>query len=118
MTTRYLILHLTDSTGTSLPGEEDRRLLERWATDGDAAGRLLDGGPVDGPQQSRSVTVREGRTVIEPAALPGSSEEVAGFDVITADSLDEAAQYMAGHPTAIQGRILVLPIVRLPWETE
>ncbi|MCL6423298.1 hypothetical protein Bequi_07850 [Brachybacterium sp. JHP9] len=118
MTTRYLILHLTDSTGTSLPGEEDRRLLERWATDGDAAGRLLDGGPVGPAAQSCAVTVRGGETRIEPSAVPGSSERVVGFDVITAASLDEAAQYMAGHPTAIQGRILVLPIVRLPWETE
>ena len=118
MSNRYLVLHLTDAAGTRLDAGEDQRLLELWAADGESAGRLLDGVPVDGPEQSCAVTVREGRTVIEEAAIPGSSEHVAGFDVITADSLEEAAQYMAQHPTAIQGRILVLPIVRLPWETE
>ena len=39
-------------------------------------------------------------------------------DLITADSIDEAAAFMAKHPTAILGRIYILPMVKLPWDQD
>ncbi len=42
----------------------------------------------------------------------------AGYDLLEADSIDEAAAFMAKHPSAVAGRLLILPLVALPWEQE
>lgn len=46
MSNKYLVIHMTDPTGGTMPQGEDQRLLEDWAEEGDAAGRLGDGAPV------------------------------------------------------------------------
>lgn len=116
MSTKYLVLHMTEPTGTDLAPEDDQRLLGRWAATGTAEDRLRDGGPVAAAEQARSVTVRGGRPVVTSGPFPEFTEWFLGYDVVTADSIDEAAEFMAGHPTAVRGRVLVLPLVPLPWE--
>lgn len=118
MTPRYLVLHTSDPTGTPLSREEDQRMLEDWASEGEATGRLHDGAPVAAPEEARSVTVREERVLVTDGPFPEFKEWFAGFDVITAESIAEATAFMARHPLAVQGRVLVLPLVRLPWEDE
>jgi len=116
--TSYLVLHMTDATGSPLPETEDQRMLESWAAEGDAAGRLGAGAPVAGPERAKSVAVREGRTLITDGPFPEFKEWFAGYDVVEADSIDEAAEFMAKHPTAVAGRVLILPVVALPWVLE
>ncbi|GAA1723081.1 YciI family protein [Microbacterium paludicola] len=118
MTSKYLVLHMTDSTGSRLEREEDKRMLESWAGEGEAAGILGPGAPVAGPEQAKSVAVRDGRTLITDGPFPEFKEWFAGYDLIEADSIDEAAAYMSKHPTAVSGRMYILPVVRLPWEEE
>jgi len=50
--------------------------------------------------------------------FPAFKEWFAGYDLVEADSIDEAAASMAKHPTAVLGRIPTLPLVTLPWEQE
>ena len=76
------------------------------------------GGPVAGPERAKSVAVRDGRTLITDGPFPEFKEWFAGYDVITADSIDEAAEYMTKHPVAVLGRIYILPLVALPWDQE
>ncbi|OJU40929.1 MAG: hypothetical protein BGN97_07925 [Microbacterium sp. 69-10] len=116
MSSTYLVIHMSDATGTELPQEEDQAILERWATEGKTAGRLEMGGPVAGPEQAKSVAVRDGRTLITDGPFPEFKEWFAGYDLVTADSIDEAAAFMAKHPVAVLGRIYILPLVELPWE--
>lgn len=117
-TQQYLVLHLTDSTGTRLAPDEDRKMLETWVEEGDRTGALGAGSPVAGPDEAKSVTVRDGRTMITDGPFPEFKEWFAGYDLIEAESIEQAAQFMAGHPTAVAGRVLVLPVVRLPWEED
>lgn len=116
MTNQYLVIHMTDSAGADISREEDQRMLGRWAEEGERAGLLHDGAPVAGPEQAKSVTVRSGDVLITDGPFPEFKEWFAGYDLITADSIDEAAAFMAQHPTAVAGRIFVLPVVTLPWE--
>ncbi len=44
------------------------------------------------------------------------TREPTGYDLLEAESIDEAAAFMAKHPTAHAGRVLILPVVPLPWE--
>lgn len=118
MSSKYLVLHMSDPTGTDLPQSEDRAMLERWAAEGKDTGRLGEGGPVAGPEQAKSVAVRDGRPLITDGPFPEFKEWFAGYDIITADSIDKAAEYMTKHPVAILGRIYILPLVRLPWDQE
>lgn len=116
--TAYLVLHLTDSSGTPLPETEDRHMLEAWAKEGEAAGSLGAGAPVAGPEHAKSVTVRGGRTLVTDGPFPEFKEWFAGYDLLEADSIDDAAAFMAKHPTAVAGRVLILPAVSLPWEPQ
>jgi hypothetical protein len=38
--------------------------------------------------------------------------------VLEAESMDQAASFMAKHPSAVLGRILILPTIELPWDRE
>lgn len=118
MTQQYLVLHMTDAYGSPLPQDDDRRMLARWADEGTAAGALGTGAPVAGPEQARSVAVRDGRTLVTDGPFPEFKEWFAGYDLIGAASIDEAAALMAKHPTAIAGRLYILPLVKLPWEQD
>lgn len=118
MTQKYLVIHMTDASGSPLPANEDQRMLETWADEGEAAGRLGPGAPVAGAEQAKSVAVRDGRVVITDGPFPEFKEWFAGYDILEADSIDEAAEYMSKHPTAVAGRLYILPVVRLPWEEE
>jgi hypothetical protein len=116
--TAYLVLHLTDSSGSPLPEAEDQRMLEAWAREGDDAGALGSGAPVAGPERAKSVTVRGGQTLVTDGPFPEFKEWFAGYDLLEADSIEEAAAFMAKHPTAVAGRVLILPVVSLPWEQQ
>lgn len=93
-------------------------MLESWAQEGETAGRLGPGAPVAGPEQAKAVTVRAGRTLITDGPFPEFKEWFAGYDLLETDSIDEAAAFMAKHPEAVAGRVLILPVVALPWEQE
>lgn len=116
MTQQYLVIHMTDSTGAPLAQEDDRRMLESWAKEGADAGRLGTGAPVAGAEHAKSVVVRDGSVLVTDGPFPEFKEWFAGYDLVEADSIDEAAAYMAKHPTAVLGRILILPLATLPWE--
>ncbi|MBO0980686.1 YciI family protein [Microbacterium sp. SD291] len=116
MSNQYLVIHMTDSTGIPLPRSEDQRILGEWAEEGHAAGRLGEGAPVAGPEEAKSVAVRDGKVLVTDGPFPEFKEWFAGYDLITADSIGEAAAYMAKHPTALLGRVYILPVVKLPWE--
>jgi hypothetical protein len=116
-TQQFLVLHLTDSNGAALAPDEDRRMLEAWAEEGVEAGAIGDGSPVAGPDRAKSVVVRDGRTIVTDGPFPEFKEWFAGYDLLEAESIEEAAEYMAKHPTAVLGRVLILPTVPLPWES-
>ncbi|REJ04523.1 hypothetical protein DY023_13840 [Microbacterium bovistercoris] len=118
MSSKYLVIHMSDPTGADLPQSEDQTILENWAAEGNAAGRLEMGAPVAGPESAKSVAVRGGRTLITDGPFPEFKEWFAGYDLITAESIEEAAEFMAKHPIALSGRIYILPLVKLPWDQD
>ncbi|MCD1269873.1 hypothetical protein B5M43_013680 [Microbacterium sp. MEC084] len=71
-----------------------------------------------GPERAKSVVKRDGEVLITDGPFPEFKEWFAGYDLITAESIDEAAALMAAHPTAVAGRMYILPVVPLPWEQE
>lgn len=118
MSNKYLVIHMTDRTGGTMAEGEDQRLLEDWADEGSAAGSLGEGAPVAGPDQAKSVAVRHGKVLVTDGPFPEFKEWFAGYDIVTAESIDEAASFMAKHPMAVMGRVYILPVVNLPWDED
>ncbi|GAA3629115.1 YciI family protein [Microbacterium awajiense] len=116
MAQQYLVIHMTDSSGATLSPDQDRRMLESWADEGAGAGRLGPGAPVAGSDRAKSVVVRDGTTFVTDGPFPEFKEWFAGYDLIEAESIDDAAAFMSKHPSAVLGRILILPVVTHPWE--
>lgn len=117
-TQQYLVIHMTAADGARLAPNEDQRMLESWAQEGTEAGTIGLGAPVASADQAKSVVVRDGRTIVTDGPFPEFKEWFAGYDLLEAESIEEAAAYMAKHPTAVAGRVLILPVVKLPWESE
>ncbi|WP_461474276.1 YciI family protein [Microbacterium sp. HJ5] len=115
-TQRYFVIHLTDASGSTLAEDEDRRMLDAWEEEGVAAGTVGVGAPVAGRDRAKAVVVRDGRTIVTDGPFPEFKEWFAGYDILEAGSIEQAAEYMSKHPTAVLGRILILPTVPHPWD--
>ncbi|HKT43468.1 MAG TPA: YciI family protein [Gaiellaceae bacterium] len=90
------------------PGEPDGF---PWLDDLQARGAWLIGDQLAPPARARSVRVRDGRTLVTDGPFAETKEAVGGFDLIEAESLEEAVQIAAGHPVAAMGTIEVRPLM-------
>jgi hypothetical protein len=81
-----------------------------WLDDLQARGRWITGDQLAPPRRARSVRVRDGRPIVTDGPFAETKEAVGGFDLIEADSLEEAVGIAAGHPVAQSGTIEVRPL--------
>jgi hypothetical protein len=81
-----------------------------WLDDLQARGRWIVGDQLAPPRRARSVRVRNGKAVVTDGPFAETKEAVGGFDLIEADSLEEAVEIAAGHPVAQVGTIEVRPL--------
>ena len=81
-----------------------------WLDDLRARGAWVNGDQLAPPRRARSVRVRDGRTLVTDGPFTETKEAVGGFDLIEADSLEEAIEIAAAHPVARLGTIEVRPL--------
>lgn len=82
-----------------------------WLDGLQARGAWLIGDQLAPPRRARSVRVREGKQLVTDGPFADTKEAVGGFDLIEADSLEEAVEIAAGHPVAALGTIEVRPLL-------
>jgi hypothetical protein len=80
-----------------------------WLDDLQARGAWITGDQLAPPRRARSVRVRGGKTLVTDGPFADTKEAVGGFDIVEADSLEEAVEIAAGHPVAQSGTIEVRP---------
>jgi len=110
---KYLLLvcwdaeHMNDQVepDPSEPAEETNmpwisELGERWIT----------GDQLAPPRRARSVRVRGGKPLVTDGPFADTKEAVGGFDLIEAESLEEAVEIALRHPVAEFGAIEVRPL--------
>jgi hypothetical protein len=102
----------TEPEPGSAPAEEDEGFP--WLNDLQARGKWLTGDQLAPPRRARSVRVRAGKKMVTDGPFADTKEAVGGFDLIEADSLDEAVEIAANHPVAQVGTIEV----RRLWGTD
>ena len=95
------------------PGEFDSRMRGCLAHADNLRrdGKLLDTQMLAEPAKAKSVRIRNGRQVTLDGPFAETKEMIAGFNIIEADSIDEAVRIAAEFPWARTGCVEVRPIV-------
>ena len=88
--------------------EEATDELDRWIED--AGTRRLYGWPLAFPSEAVTVRRVEGRVVTTDGPFAETKEQIAGYDLLECDDLDDALQVAAGHPVADGGVIELRPL--------
>ena len=74
-------------------------------------GKLLDSQILAAPSAAKSVRIRGGRQTTLDGPFAETKEMIAGFNVVEADSIDEAVRMAAEFPWARTGCVEVRPII-------
>lgn len=111
---QYLLLVYTDpDLMAALPQAEYDRLMHGCITHADALraeGCLLGSQQLDVPARARTVRVREGAARVTDGPFAETKEVLAGFNLIQADSLDDAVRIAHEFPWTAFGSIEVRPV--------
>jgi hypothetical protein len=110
---RYMLLVCWDAERMNAqeepkPGEREVEGFP-WLDDLQARGRWVIGDQLAPPRRARAVRMRDGKKIVTDGPFAETKEILGGFDIIEAESLDEAVEIAAGHPVAEFGTIEVRP---------
>lgn len=81
-----------------------------WLNELRDRGAWIIGDRLAGPRRGRSVRRRAGKVNVTDGPFVETKEAIGGFDLIEADSLDEAVEIASRHPVAEVGTIEVRPL--------
>ena len=111
---QYLLLVYTDpELMQTLPSAEFDRLMHGCITHADElqqGGCLLGSQQLEEPAQARTVRVREGASRVTDGPFAETKELLAGFNLIEADSMEEAVRIAHEFPWVRFGSIEVRPV--------
>jgi hypothetical protein len=114
---KYLLLVCWDtermngqSEPAAPPPDDDAEEPFPWVDDLRARGIWLTGDQLAPPRRARSVRVRGGKTLVTDGPFAETKESVGGFDLIEAESPEQAVEIAASHPNAEAGTIEVRPL--------
>lgn len=111
---QYLLLVYTDAElMDTLPQSEFDRLMHGCITHADElreSGCLLGSQQLEAPAQARTVRVREGTVRVTDGPFAETKEVLAGFNLIEADSMEEAVRIAHEWPWIRFGSIEVRPV--------
>ena len=108
-----LLVYNDDTLLEALPeGEFDTRMKACFghADELRRDGKLLGSQQLESARKARSVRIRDGRTQVLDGPFAETKEVLAGYNIIEADSLDDAVAIAAEFPWAQTGCIEVRPI--------
>ena len=111
---RYLLLIHTDpELMATLPPDEFDRLMHGCITHADelkTQGTLLESQQLEHGSTARTVRVRDGKTQVVDGPFAETKEILGGYNLIEADSLDEAVKIAQEFPWIGTGSIEVRPV--------
>jgi hypothetical protein len=79
-----------------------------------ATGRYVDAAPLQPAATAACIRVREGKRLITDGPFAETREQLGGYFLITADSLEEALEIGGQIPGARIGTVEVRPVIELP----
>ena len=109
---KYLLLVCWDTehmNGQDEPAQPPGDQPFWWVDELRERGKWLIGDQLAPPRRAQTIRVRGGKTLVTDGPFAETKEAVGGFDLIEADSFEEAVQIAATHPNAELGAIEVRP---------
>jgi len=108
---RYLLLiRVEESLGESMNEEEDaavKKAAIAWAGEMDARGVRLMGQRLRPAEEARIVRERGSKLSVTDGPFAETKEQIAGFDILECESLEEAVKVASKHPVARFGAVEV-----------
>lgn len=108
-----LLIYLDPALLESLPAAQADAMMRdclEHADDLRRDGCLLDSQMLEGPPAAKSVRIRDGRAKATDGPFSETKELLGGFNLIEADSMDEAVRIAAEFPWARTGCVEVRPV--------
>jgi hypothetical protein len=108
---RYLLFICSDESAGLSPEREGEiaPAAQAWVAEMEGRGVRLQGHQLRPVSDATTVRVRDGDVLIADGPFAETKEQIAGFDIIEADDLDEAIEVASRHPVASFGTIEVRP---------
>jgi hypothetical protein len=103
---RYMLLICADESVEVSPEES---AADGWVEEMDGRGVRQDGSRLRPVRDATTVRLRGGEVVLSDGPFAETKEQIAGYDVIECDDLDEAIEVASKHPVATFGTIEVRP---------
>jgi hypothetical protein len=98
---RYLMMSCLDRSAEIGEVEEQvRGDIEAWVEMADARGVRLLGGPLAEPSTATTVRVRDGETLLTDGPFAETKEFLAGIDILSCETMEEALELAASNPLA------------------
>jgi hypothetical protein len=98
--------------GTPAAPVGDQALMdegEAWKQDAEARGLQILGNALQGPQTARTISARDGEALISDGPFTETKEFIAGIDVVSCTSREQAIDLAVAHPIARYHAIEVRP---------
>ena len=105
---RYMMLVCTDPTvdvdqlGPIPP-------VDPWVDQVDGIGARRFGSQLDDPARARTVRARDAQVLVTDGPFAETKEQIAGFDILDCNDLDEAIEIAREHPMARYGILEIRP---------
>jgi hypothetical protein len=110
---RYMLMICHE--GSSLPGPasiDDDPRFRRWSEERERRGIHRGGARLRPAEDATTVRVREEEVLLSDGPFAETKEQMAGYDIIECENLDEAIEVASRHPVARFGSIEMRPL----WE--
>lgn len=111
---KYLMLVGVEEVADPIELPEDD--IERWVETHDASGARFYGDRLAPASQAKVVRARKSGSLVTDGPLIEAHEHVAGFDILEAESIEQACEIALDHPMAKHGVIEVRPF--FDWDSE
>jgi hypothetical protein len=115
-----MLLIYGDEAGWDSLSDEDRgRWMQDYGVYTDelrAAGAMIAGDALQPTSSATTVRVRDGEQFVTDGPFAETKEQLGGYYLIEADSLDEATAWAAKLPGARHGSVEVRPVLQVPAE--
>jgi hypothetical protein len=77
-------------------------------------GAYVDGNPLQPTETATSVKVRDGQRLVTDGPFAETKEQLGGYYIVEAESIDEAIDWAEKIPSARFGTIEVRPVMQIP----
>ena len=107
-----LLIYSDESAWADMTPEAGAAVMDAYNRFGEEAGdRILAGDGLQGTATATTVRVRDGERLLTDGPFAETREQLGGFYVIEAGSLDEAIEWAAKIPGALNGSVEVRPVM-------